>query len=81
MQTTIPYIDAQDVRPKSGVWLTGVGLYHKGHIGYGGYVGIMIKTFDFGRHLLPERTSRKENEELKFDFDAIKQAQTVIKKK
>ena len=36
-QTTIPYIDAQNVSPVSGVWITGIGLYHKGYIGYGGY--------------------------------------------
>jgi len=33
MQTTIPYIDAQPVNPRDGVWLSGVGLYHKGHPG------------------------------------------------
>ena len=33
MQTTIPYIDAQPVSPRDGVWLSGVGLYHKGHPG------------------------------------------------
>jgi hypothetical protein len=33
MQTTIPFIDAQPVTPRDGVWLSGVGLYHKGHPG------------------------------------------------
>ncbi len=33
MQTTIPYIDAQPVIPRDGIWLSGVGLYHKGHPG------------------------------------------------
>ena len=46
-QTTIPYIDAQNVSPVSGVWITGIGLYHKGYVGYGGYVGFMTKTFSF----------------------------------
>jgi hypothetical protein len=47
LQTTIPYVDAQPVSPKSGSWLGGVGFYHKGHLGYGGYVGVSVETFDF----------------------------------
>jgi len=43
MQTTIPFIDAQPVAPSTGTWLSGVGLYHKGSPGYGGFVGVMIK--------------------------------------
>ena len=53
-QTTVPYIDAQEIKPSSGVWLTGLGLYHKGTIGYGGFVGFMVQTLDFSNHLLPE---------------------------
>ena len=53
-QTTVPYIDAQEVKPSSGVWLTGLGLYHKGTIGYGGFVGFVVQTLDFSNHLLPE---------------------------
>jgi hypothetical protein len=34
MQSTIPFMDAQPVTPRDGVWLTGVGLYHKGHPGF-----------------------------------------------
>ena len=64
MQTTVPYIDAQPVSPKSGSWLAGVGFYHKGRIGYGGYVGVSIKTFDFSRHLLPSIDPSKDKEEL-----------------
>ena len=33
MQTTIPYLDAQHVSPKDGIWLSGLGFYHKGHPG------------------------------------------------
>ena len=33
MQSTVPYIDGQPVTPREGVWLAGVGLYHKGHPG------------------------------------------------
>jgi hypothetical protein len=73
-QTTIPYIDAQAVSPGSGVWITGVGLYHKGYIGYGGFVGFSVTTFDFSTHLLPEVKGRNKasarlmSEELRYDF-------------
>lgn len=76
-QTTIPYIDSQNVAPNSGVWITGIGLYHKGHIGYGGYVGFVVKTFDFSTHLLPDsngingKSARLMAEELKYDFTPL----------
>lgn len=57
-QTTIPYIDAQKVAPNSGVWLTGIGLYHKGNVGYGGFVGFLVKTLDFTNHLLPSKNAK-----------------------
>ena len=72
MQTTIPYIDSQPVTTSTGTWLSGVGLYHKGHIGFGGFVGVMIKTFDFSRHLLPEKSSRMTKQALKYDFDRVR---------
>ena len=52
MQTTVPFIDSQSVSPQPGTWISGAGLYHKGEIGYGGYVGLMLKTFDVSRHLV-----------------------------
>lgn len=71
MQTTIPYLDAQKVAPKTGTWLSGLGLYHKGRIGYGGYVGLSIITYDFSKHLLPDMSSGSERsvDLLKFEFD------------
>lgn len=54
MQTTIPFVDAQEVRPKPGIWLNAVGLYYKGQLGYGGFVGVMVQTYDYTRHLIPE---------------------------
>ena len=59
-QTTVPYIDAQPVAPQAASWLSGVGLYHKGTPGYGGYVGVMIKTYDSARHLIPKKINNKE---------------------
>ena len=74
-QTTIPYIDAQNVSPVSGVWITGIGLYHKGYIGYGGYVGFLTQTLDFSSHLLPEISGDTSSRlvlrnELKYNFVA-----------
>ena len=64
--------------------IKGVGIYHKGSIGYGGFVGFLVKTLDFSSHLLPDyqndngdqSRSDAENEKLilrevmKYDFSA-----------
>merc|ERR1711860_348099 len=71
MQTTIPFIDVQEVTPKSGSWLSGVGLYYKGNPGYGGLVGLSVSTFDFSRHLLPDQKSGR-SQQLKYDFSRLK---------
>lgn len=71
MQTTIPFIDAQNVAPSTGTWLSGVGLYHKGSYGYGGYVGLSVSTFDFTKHLLPDNVANARqlsHQDLKYDF-------------
>jgi len=52
-QTTIPFIDAQPVTPQPGTWLSGAGLYHKGQVGFGGFVGLSVASYDYSRHLLP----------------------------
>jgi len=51
-QTVIPFVDAQPVTQTS--WLAGAGLYHKGRLGFGGFVGLSLETFDYSRHLLDE---------------------------
>ena len=71
MQTTVPFIDAQNVAPEVGTWLSGVGLYHKGRSGYGGYVGLSVDTFDFSRHILPDLTSAQMRQSLRYDFVPI----------
>ncbi|CAL8073594.1 unnamed protein product [Orchesella dallaii] len=43
-QTTVPFIDIQEVRPKPPVWLKGIGIYHKGQRGYGGFIAPKIFT-------------------------------------
>ena len=74
MQTTIPYIDAQPVTPRDGIWLSGVGLYHKGYPGYGGYVGLMTTTYDFSNHLLPAESEPKslQMQQLHYEFNPKK---------
>ena len=59
-QTTVPFIDSQPVAPGVSTWLSGVGLYHKGAVGYGGYVGIMVTTYDLSRHLVPKKLNSNE---------------------
>jgi len=64
-QTTVPFIDAQPVAPVPATWLAGAGLYHKGRVGYGGFVGFKVSTYDFSRHLLPDGQERPV---LRYDF-------------
>ncbi|XP_043229648.1 uncharacterized protein LOC122385438 isoform X2 [Amphibalanus amphitrite] len=45
-QTTIPFLDSQPVAPRPAVWLTGLGLYHKGQPGYGGFLALRVETLD-----------------------------------
>lgn len=60
-QTTVPYIDAQDVVSKVPVALSGAGLYHKGRANYGGFVGLKLITYDFHSHILPAQLEEEED--------------------
>lgn len=52
-QTTVPFIDVQPVTAK--VPLSGIGIYHKGRRGFGGFLAPSIFTYDFISHVkLPE---------------------------
>jgi len=57
-QTTIPYIDTQPVSPRPSSWLGGAGLYHKGQVGYGGFLGLSVSSYDVSRHLVAEQEER-----------------------
>ncbi|KAH8312100.1 hypothetical protein KR044_009410 [Drosophila immigrans] len=46
-QTTIPFIDIQDVVSNPPVPLAGIGIYYKSSPGYGGFVAPKIISFDF----------------------------------
>ncbi|KAK9746499.1 protein of unknown function (DUF4803) [Popillia japonica] len=50
-QTTIPFIDSQDVVTKVPTPLVGAGLYYKSSPGYGGFIGLKIVTYNFTQHL------------------------------
>ncbi|KAK9746496.1 hypothetical protein QE152_g6086 [Popillia japonica] len=50
-QTTIPFLDSQNVVTKVPTPLVGAGLYYKSSPGYGGFIGLKIITYDFTKHL------------------------------
>lgn len=50
-QSTVPFIDIQDVVSNPSVPLAGVGIYHKGRPGYGGFLAPKLMTYDFAPHI------------------------------
>ncbi|KAL5276193.1 hypothetical protein ACFFRR_001797 [Megaselia abdita] len=50
-QTTVPFIDIQEVTSKPPVPLSGVGIYHKGRDGFGGFLAPKLITYDFTSHV------------------------------
>ncbi|XP_046801826.1 uncharacterized protein LOC111680146 isoform X2 [Lucilia cuprina] len=56
-QSTVPFIDIQDVVSKPSVPLAGIGIYHKGRPGFGGFLAPKLMTYDFAPHIhTPRRT-------------------------
>lgn len=51
-QNTVPFVDVQEVVPQPAVPLAGLGIYHKGRPGYGGFFAPKVVTFDFSKNLL-----------------------------
>ncbi|KAH8252256.1 hypothetical protein KR038_000526, partial [Drosophila bunnanda] len=51
-QNTVPFMDVQEVVPQPPVPLVGLGIYHKGRPGYGGFFAPKVVTFDFSENLL-----------------------------
>lgn len=51
-QTTVPFIDSQLVESHNPGPLSGVGLYHKGFIGYGGFIAPKILNYNFSPHIV-----------------------------
>lgn len=58
-QTTVPFLDSQDVVNDPPVPLDGIGIFFKGNDGYGGFIAPKIRTFDYGPYvqtpLAPEK--------------------------
>ncbi|XP_017139529.1 uncharacterized protein LOC108153940 isoform X1 [Drosophila miranda] len=50
-QSTVPFMDVQDVISNPAVPLSGIGIYYKGRNGYGGFLGPKIITYDFTPHV------------------------------
>lgn len=50
-QSTVPFIDIQDVTANPPVPLSGVGIYHKGRTGFGGFIAPKIMTYNFTQHI------------------------------
>ena len=53
-QTTVPFLDAQPVAPHPSSWLTGIGIYHKGQPGYGGFLAFRVATLNVSDYMLPD---------------------------
>jgi len=56
-QTTIPFIDIQDVVSNPPVPLAGIGVFYKSRPGYGGFVAPKIITYDFSPHVQVPKTN------------------------
>ncbi|XP_062124916.1 uncharacterized protein LOC133838011 [Drosophila sulfurigaster albostrigata] len=50
-QTTIPFIDIQDVVSNPPVPLAGLGIYYKSSPGYGGFVAPKLISYDYAAHV------------------------------
>lgn len=46
-QTTVPFLDAQDVVTDPPMPLQGIGLFYKTRPGYGGFISPLIETLDY----------------------------------
>lgn len=50
-QTTVPFLDAQEVLPSVLVPLSGAGIFYKGENYFGGFIAPKVITYDFSKHL------------------------------
>lgn len=57
-QTTVPFLDAQDVVNNPPVPLEGIGIFLKAQDGYGGFISPKIRTFDYGPYVQAVQTPR-----------------------
>lgn len=50
-QTTVPFLDAQEVVPIEPTPLSGAGIFHKGRNNFGGFLALKAITYDFSQHM------------------------------
>lgn len=50
-QTTVPFIDAQDVVSDVPMAISGAGVYFKAVDGYGGFIGLKLITYNYAQFL------------------------------
>ncbi|KAF7989700.1 hypothetical protein HCN44_008374 [Aphidius gifuensis] len=75
-QTTIPYLDIQEVFTKPPAMIGGVGTYYKGIEGHGGYIGLKLISPDVS-YKIPEPKDPLLYHGIQKKLDAI--AETYIK--
>ncbi|GAB0095757.1 uncharacterized protein DMENIID0001_111780 [Sergentomyia squamirostris] len=59
-QTTVPFLDAQDVVSVPPVPLSGIGIYHKGLPLYGGFVGPKIIVYNMAQHVYTPKPGQED---------------------
>uniref|UniRef100_A0A1B0D3K4 Uncharacterized protein n=1 Tax=Phlebotomus papatasi TaxID=29031 RepID=A0A1B0D3K4_PHLPP len=59
-QTTVPFMDAQDVVSEPPVPLSGVGIYHKGLPLYGGFVAPKIIVYNMAQHVYTPKPGQED---------------------
>ncbi|XP_022233409.2 uncharacterized protein LOC111081610 [Drosophila obscura] len=60
-QNTVPFIDVQEVVPHPAVPLAGLGIYHKGRPGFGGFLAPKVVTYDYSQYLKEIQNPVKTN--------------------
>lgn len=59
-QTTVPFLDAQEVSTDHPTPLQGVGLYWKTQSGYGGFIAPKIMTIDYSSYIKSNQMNFKK---------------------
>lgn len=65
-QSTIPFIDIQEVTTSPAIPMSGAGIYHKSRSGNGGFLALRLFSYDYAQHLkadLPEDYKNLESVE------------------
>lgn len=76
-QTTVPYLDLQDVKSNPSQPLAGVGIYYKGNDGFAGFIGIRIFVIDMSYKLNLDKLEAGSSK-LDLIFDQLKNNKSLI---